>query len=125
MSKWTLTIAVVCAVNGAHSLEQQPRNGQISGHVVDLVGATVREASIFVRKNIPSEENVRLVAHTDIHGDFSVILPEGGYDVLVTSPGFAAGVETLPVFAGRNKRVEWKLKPLDCNFPGVNCDTFL
>ncbi len=119
-----LMVAVVCVVNATHSVAQQPTTGQISGHVVDVVGATIKSASVFVRRNIPAEEDVRLLTHTDIHGDFRLVLPEGGYDVLVTSPGFAAGVETIPVSAGRTKKVQWKLKPLDCSFSGMNCDTF-
>ena len=119
-----LMIALVWVVSATHSLAQQPKTGQISGHVVDVVGATIKGASVFVRRHIPSDENVKLVMHTDIHGDFKLVLPEGGYDVLVTSPGFAAGVETVPVSAGKEKRVQWKLRPLDCSFPGMNCDTF-
>src|ERR1017187_5120778 len=86
-----LMVAVVCVVNPVHSLAQQPKTGQISGHVADIVGATIKGASVFVRRNFPPEENLRLLMHTDIHGDFKLVLPEGGYDVLVTSPGFAAG----------------------------------
>ena len=119
-----LMVAVVCLVNAAHLLAQQPKTGLIRGHVVDVVGATIKGASVFIRRNIPPEENLRLQMRTDIHGDFTLVLPEGGYDVLVTSPGFAAGVETVPVFAGATKKVQWKLKPLDCSFPGMNCDTF-
>jgi len=120
----SLTVALVCVVNGSHSLAQQPKTGRICGHVVDAVGATIKGASVFVRKNIPPEENVRLVMHTDLHGDFKLVLPEGGYDVLVTSPGFAARAETVPVLAGSTKKVQWKLKSLDCSFPGMNCDGF-
>jgi hypothetical protein len=80
------------------------------------VGATIKvEGS--VRRNIPPEENVRLLMRTDIHGDFKLVLPEGGYEILVTSPGFAAGVKTVPVLAGTTKKVQWKLKPLDCSSP--------
>lgn len=73
---------------------------------------------------MPPEEDVRLLTHADIHGDFKLVLPEGSYDVLVTSPGFATAVETLPVFAGKTKEKRWRLKSLDCSFPGTNCDTF-
>jgi hypothetical protein len=118
-----LTVAVLCIVNAAQSSSQQPKTGQISGHIVDVVGATIKGASVFIRRNIPPEEIMRLLTHTDIHGDFKLVLPEGGYDVLVTSPGFAARVETVPVLAGRTRKTQWKLKPLDCSFPGVNCDT--
>ena len=119
-----LMVALVCVVNATHSLAQQPTTGQVSGHVVDVAGATIKGASVFVRRNIPPAEDVRLFTRTDIHGDFMLVLPEGGYDVLVTSPGFAAGVETVSVLVGRTKKVQWKLKPLNCNFPGMNCDTF-
>lgn len=114
-------VAVVCAAN---AVAQQPKAGQISGRVVDVAGATINGASVFVRRNIPPDEDVRLLAHTDIHGDFKLVLPKGGYDVLVTSPGFAAWVETVPVLAGKTRKMQWKLKSLDCNFPGMNCDTF-
>jgi hypothetical protein len=103
---------------------QQSKTGQISGHVVDSVGASIKDASVFIRRNTPSEDNVRLAAHTDIHGDFVLVLPEGGYDVLVTSPGFAAQVETVPISFGKPKKAQWKLGFLGCDFPGINCDTF-
>ena len=91
---------------------------------VDTVGATIKGASVFVRRNTPPENDVKLLEHTDIHGDFRLVLPQGGYDVLVTSPGFAAWVETVPVLAGKTKKIQWRLKSLDCSFPGMNCDTF-
>ena len=117
-----LAIAAVCVLNAAHSLAQQPKTGQESGHVVDVVGATIKGASVFARRNIPPEENVRLLTHTNIHGDFELVLPEGGYDILVTSPGFVAAVETVPVLAGRTNKTQWRQKVLDCTFPGMNCD---
>ena len=119
-----LAVAVIYMLSISHSLAQQPKTGQITGHVVDPAGAAIERASVFVRRSIPPEENVRLLTHTDIRGDFELVLPEGGYDVLVTSAGFASGFETVPVFVGKDKRIEWKLKPFDCNFPGINCDTF-
>lgn len=98
--------------------------GQLSVHVVDSEGATIQGASVFVHKHSPSEDSVRLMARTDIHGDFVLKLPAGGYDVLVTSPGFAARVETISISPGKMKKVQWKLKALNCDFPGMNCDTF-
>jgi len=98
--------------------------GRISGHVVDSAGAIIQVASVFVRRTIPPEENIRLLAHTDTHGDFKLMLPEGGYDVLVASPGFASGFKTVPVLTEKEKKMVWKLGPLDCSFPGINCDTF-
>jgi hypothetical protein len=120
-----IVILMVCFATFAHSSAQESRTGQISGHVVDVVGATIKGASIFVRRaTTPPDDNIKLLTHTDIHGDFTLVLPEGGYDVLVTSPGFAANVETVPVLARKTMKVQWKLKVLSCNFPGVNCDTF-
>jgi Carboxypeptidase regulatory-like domain len=106
------------------SLAQQPVTGQIKGHVVDSMGATIRGASVFVHRTIPEEDNVTLAAHTDVHGDFVLNLPEGGYDLLVTSPGFASATQTVAIWRGKAKRLEWKLKALGCDFPGMNCDTF-
>jgi hypothetical protein len=121
-----IAVAVICfgLMMITTSSAQPPATGKISGHVVDTVGAVIPRASVFVRKYWPSEDNVRLVTHTDIHGDFMLLLPEGGYDVLVTSMGFAAGVKTLPVFPGKTRKVQWKLQALGCDFPGKNCDTF-
>jgi hypothetical protein len=119
-----LTIAMTCLGLPEHLLGQRPETGQITGHVVDVVGATIKGASVFVRRNMPSDDNVKLLAHTDINGDFTLVLPEGGYDVLVTSPGFAANVETVAVLARKPRKLRWKLKVLDCTFPGMNCDTF-
>jgi hypothetical protein len=103
---------------------QEPPLGRINGHVIDPMGAAVPDAKVFIHKSSPSDDNVRLVAHTDSTGYFTISLPEGGYDVLVTAPGFAAAVNTLSVIGGRSAKVDWKLKVLDCNFPDMNCDTF-
>jgi len=121
-----IAAAVICfgLMMISTSFAQPPATGQIRGHVVDTEGATIKGANVFVRKSSPSEDNVRLVAHTDTHGDFVLFLPKGGYDVLVTSAGFAAGVETIPIFPGKTRKVQWKLRVLDCDFPGMNCDTF-
>jgi hypothetical protein len=69
------------------SSAQGPTTRQISGHVVDAVGATIKEASVFVRKNSPSEDSVKLVAHTDIHGDFLLLLPKHWSSTGDTSTG--------------------------------------
>lgn len=130
MNSWRLNrrscfaVAVLCFPWIAQSSAQQPSAGRVSGHVVDSTGAAIAQASVFVRKSMPSEDNVRLLTHTDDRGDFTLVLPEGGYDVLVTSGGFAANVETVPVFARKTRQFEWRLKPLSCAFPGMNCDAF-
>ena|ERR1700761_711816 len=127
MNNWHLHGRIIGAVFiglvPAHSIPQHSGAGQLSGHVVDSVGATIRGADVFVHKNAPSGDSLTLAAHTDIHGNFVLVLPEGGYDILVTARGFVAGVETVPIFSEKKRRVEWKLKALGCNFPGVNCDT--
>jgi hypothetical protein len=118
-------VAAIClgAIMIPVSSAQVPASGQIRGHVVDTVGATIKGVSVFVRKNGPSEERVKLVTHTDMQGDFVLRLPPGGYDALVASPGFAAGVETVAVLVGKTRKIQWKLRALDCDFPGVNCDS--
>ena len=123
MSKWPAITLISAGLMIAHSSAQRPATGRISGHVVDSVGATISGASIFVHKHL-SEDNVKLVAHTDGNGDFMLALPEGGYDVLVTSPAFVAEVETIGVVSGRTRKTQWKIKVVGCNFPGMNCDTF-
>jgi hypothetical protein len=107
----------------APSSAQQPKAGLIMGHVVDSAGATVGGAAVFVHINSPRNDDLQLVAHTNARGDFVLQLPAGGYDVLVTSPSFAAGVETVPVSPGKTKKIQWKLSVLGCDFPGMNCDS--
>lgn len=131
MNNWRISIFARSAVIVLFGLfaargpsAQQAATGQIKGHVVDSVGATVNGASVFVHRTTPEGDNVRLAAHTDIHGDFVLNLPEGGYDLLVTSPGFASATQTVPIWRGKTKKLEWRLKALDCDFPGRNCDTF-
>lgn len=130
MNDWRMSkrIAIAVIFFGLMMIEpsssQRPASGQISGHVVDTVGATIKGANVFLHKRSLLEDSVSLVAHTDIHGDFVLLLPEGGYDVLITSPAFVAEVQTIPVFPGKTRKVQWKLKALDCDFPGMNCDTF-
>jgi hypothetical protein len=111
-------------ISFAHLSAQQPKTGRINGHVVDSVGATIKGASVFVRRHGSTEDDLKAVTHTDINGDFMLVLPEGGYDVLVTSPAFVAGVQTIPILPGKTKRAQWKLRVLGCDFPGMNCDTF-
>jgi hypothetical protein len=88
---------------------QQAQTGRITGHV-DVVGATIKDASVFVREHTASDTDRKLLTHTDIKGDFMLDLPDGGYDVLVTSPGFAASVKTIGVTsrAPRQASVEAK-----------------
>ena len=100
------------------------QNGTDHRHVADTAGAIIQGASVFVRRTEPPEEEVRLLTHSDGHGDFKQTLAEGGYDVLVASRGFASGFKTLPVLAGKDRKVQWKLRALDCSFPSVNCDVF-
>ena len=102
---------------------QQAQAGRITGHVVDVVGATINDASVFVREHTASDADMKLLTHTDIKGDFTLDLPDGGYDVLVTSPGFAASVKTIGVTSEAPRGLHWKLNVLDCSFPGMNCDT--
>src|SRR5581483_4806340 len=115
---------MLCLAAIARPSAQRTKEGHIYGHVVDVVGASIAGASVFVGRRVPSEERFALVTHTDREGDFQLLLAQGGYDVVVVSPGFASAAQTVGVLAGRTKKTEWKLRPLDCDFPGVNCDTF-
>jgi len=118
-------MVVLGAVFVVTSQAQKTRTGSISGHVVDSVGATIKGATIFVHiRHASNEAALEVAGHTDIRGNFTLELPEGGYDVLVTASGFMAGVQTVPVRPGKAKSVTWALKALGCDFPTVNCDTF-
>ena len=125
-SRWARIVVLLFwgAIPVAHASAQQQRSGQLRGHVVDSEGATIKGALVFVHKQGPDEDTLRIAAHTDLSGDFVLPLEEGGYDILVTAPGFAAAVQTIPVAAKKTRLVEWKLKALACSFPGMNCDTF-
>jgi hypothetical protein len=111
-------------MTSTHSSAEQPRTGQINGHVVDSEGAAVQGAVVFVHGRALPEEILKPTAHTDYYGSFTLALPAGGYDILIVSPGFVARVETVPVSPGKTKRVQWKLDPLRCDYPGMNCDEF-
>lgn len=117
-------MAVVGIVLVVAAQAQKARIGSIRGHVVDSVGATIKGATIFVHKQASNESALEVAGQTDIKGNFTLELPEGGYDVLVTAPGFAAEVQTVPVRPGKTKAVTWALNALGCDFPTMNCDTF-
>ncbi len=121
ISVWMVFFGLMLTASSA----QRTTSGEIRGHVVDTAGAIVPGASVFVRKNAPNETDVRLTTYTDAHGDFVVVLPEGGYDVLITSSGFAAAVDTVAVLSGKTTKRKWKLKALGCDIPTMNCDTFI
>jgi hypothetical protein len=122
--RWIFVIALITLWQSRALSGQPTQTGRINGRVVDIVGATIKGASIFVRKTTPSDSDVKLLTHTNIKGDFTLELPDGGYDILVTSPGFAASVETVAIVHGKPSKFQWKLKPLNCSFPGMNCDAF-
>ena len=65
---------------------------------------------------------MRLTARTDAHGDFTLALPAGAYDILVVSQAFAARAETVASTLGKTKVVRWKLDFVGCDYPGMNCD---
>ena len=117
-------IAVVCCGISVCAAGQQRETGEVHGHVVDQVGATVRGSKVFVHTRTASEESFKIVTHSDANGNFTLVLSEGGYDVLVESPGFKAIVETVAVRVRKSTKVQFELKALDCSFPGINCDTF-
>lgn len=119
-----MVVAVSCLGMAARCSAQNSNTGQIVGHVTDQLGAAISRASVFVRRNTPSDDNVRLVTRTDINGDFTLLLPEGSYDVLIASPGFASGLQTVPIMRGKKPRFEWRLIVLGCDMPGTNCDSF-
>ena len=119
-----LAVAVTWLLIGNSSMATPPKQGHIHGSVLDEVGATISGASVYVHNVKALGEDIKLATHTDVHGVFDLVLPEGGYDVLVVSPSFSASVKSVPVREGKTARIEYKLKVLDCSFPSMNCDTF-
>ena len=121
----TVIAVVLLGVGSSAAFSGQRRqSGGMTGGVVDTMGATIKGASVYVRENISSDAEVKLLTHTDSAGAFTLELPDGGYDVLVTSPGFDASVKTVAISRGRPSKYQWTLKAHDCSFPGMNCDTF-
>lgn len=116
--------AMLCLTVVVQPSAQQPKEGHIRGQVLDDARASIAGANVFIGRRISSGESVRLATHTDRNGNFELDLAEGGYDILLTSPAFAAAVETVSVLPGKTRKIEFKLKALNCNFPGMNCDTF-
>jgi hypothetical protein len=113
-------IGVVGASLRTPAEELQPV--RIDGHVADAVGAAIGSADIFVRRNTPPEAVVKLMTHTDKNGDFTLRVLTGGYDILVTAPGFASSVKTVAAISGKANKTTWKLTALPCDIPGMNCD---
>jgi hypothetical protein len=99
-------------------------SGQVSGHVIDTVGAVIPGADVFVRSYSARGKDITLAGHTDRNGDFTLTLPAGGYDVIVTSPGFQSKIQIVLSKVGKTTKILWKLAALNCDFPSTNCDTF-
>jgi hypothetical protein len=129
ISSCTILAVVASTFLSAASAVKHPGYGDMSGRVVDTEGAAIRDAIIFTRmrslkSDDPFNRNIWYPTRSDAHGDFKLELLEGTYDVLVISPGFASEAQTAPLVEGKKGKLEFKLRPLDCSFPGVNCDTF-
>jgi hypothetical protein len=106
------------------ALGQKVSDGELRGHVVDVSGAVIPNARIYLHRVGPFEEDIRLAAKADNQGDFKLDLSEGGYDVLVSSPGFSSKFVEVSVLSRKTRRLEIKLAPLGCDIPGMNCDRF-
>jgi len=116
-------ICVALILSSIYLAQAPARPGTVRGHIVDPVGAVIPRANIFVHASYGADK-VEYMAASDQQGNFVLTLQPGGYDILVTSPGFEASVQTIGVRAGHTEETRWKLKPHSCEFPGVNCDTF-
>ena len=91
--------------------------------VTDTAGAVIPSANVFTRRVEGNNNEFRLAGHTNPSGVFEAALAEGGYDVIVTSPGFASELRQVGVTDRPGRLLVWKLKPLPCDLPSVNCDT--
>jgi len=116
-------LLMICLALAASLTGQSLPAGHVSGNVVDTVGVAIPRASVFVRSYSDEGERITLASHTDSKGNFTLTLPAGGYDVLVSSPGFQSKLQIIVLKTGKNTRMQWKLIPEKCDFPGVNCDT--
>jgi len=124
MQRAAVFIATISLVLSAQT--PQPKTGQITGHVTDVKGAAISNASVYVRGNTPPAEKVELVTHTNRDGDFTLSLPAGAYDVLITERPFESKVQTILVKPDKTRATQWKLALAAemCDFPGAICDTF-
>lgn len=128
MKRLTIFAAALSFILAAHA--QQPKNGAaagyVTGEVMDVMGAAISNASVYVRAYAPASEKMELLTHADHYGKFSLTLPAGAYDILITALGFEAKAQTILVRLGNTRKTEWKLTlpPESCDFPGFNCDDF-
>jgi len=121
--KRVLFALLLCFATVLSISAQQTKVGTISGRIVDVSGAAIGSANVFVH-NRTWPDDMKLAIRTDKNGGFHLGLPEGIYDILVVSPGFFAQAETVPVWSGKVKVIAWRMKILPCDFPSMNCDTF-
>jgi len=122
MKRAAVFIAAISLALSAQT--QQARTGQINGHVVDPKGAYIADAAVFVRAYRKASDKIELMTHTDRNGDFTLTVPEDAYDIVVSSPGFKSVLRTVVGSPRKSNRITFTLPIEDCDFPGVNCDTF-
>jgi hypothetical protein len=117
---FAIALLIPCATCHA----QQPKTGQIHGHVADQLGAVIARSNVFLHAYAKAADKMELATTTDQEGDFTLTLPEGAYDLVVTSSGFKSALQTVVVHAGKMSKVRLILQVQPCDFPSVNCDPF-
>jgi Carboxypeptidase regulatory-like domain len=80
-------LPVICA-------QQKQIPAPVSITVIDPTGAVVAAACVTIAG---SSQDAHVSKETDAHGTLPVTLPPGGYDITVTSPGFAKTTKHLEV----------------------------
>ena len=119
-----ILFAVVLLIPCITCHSQQAKLGQIHGNVADQLGAVIARSNVFVHAYAKTADKIELATTTDLKGNFTLTLPEGAYDVVVTSSGFKSVLKTVVVRAGKTSEVRLTLQAQPCDFPTVYCDTF-
>lgn len=96
----------------------------IRGTVTDTVGAVVAHAHVRI---LDADSRATLQSTTtDGEGRFALSgLPTGNYLLSASAAGFSTTMEPAgSLVIGTISTHDFHLQPLDCDAPGVNCDTF-
>ena len=105
----TVLLLAACLVSFSKvTYAQNPTTPNFSGSVADIMKVPIAEAFIWIH-----EESGRTsyTVRTNSKGVFDTHLPEGYYDVLISSPGFAPFCKAVWVQPGKPIKIAVNLKP--------------
>ncbi len=82
----------------------QTGNYVVSGKVIDAITkAPLQAASVFA-------QNTTIGTATDAEGNFKLVLPNGGYDLVVSFTGYETGAKRITTADAENKNILFEIK---------------